>query len=79
MPAAGVRVVLPQDADKAVVLEALDVPEGTAWRFVPKPGGGWLVMLRLPESKNGWKGTFELVMWAVPKDDDALLKDLTAK
>jgi cytochrome c2 len=75
----GVRVVLPIEGDKAVVLEALGAPEGTAWRFVPKPGGGWLAVLRLPESKDGWKGKFELVTWALPKDDDALLKDLTAR
>ena len=75
----GVRVVLPQDADRSIVLEAIDAPAGSAWRFVPKPGGGWLVMLRLPELKDGWKGQFELALWALPKNDDALLKDLSAR
>lgn len=77
--AAGVRVVLPQDGDKSVVLETRDVPTGTMWRFVPKVGGGWLVVLRLPESRGTWKGSFEVLTWSLPKDDDALLKDLTAK
>src|SRR5207248_2081845 len=54
--AAGVRVVLPQEADRAVVLEAVGAPDGAAWRFVPKPGG-WLAVLRLPESRGGWKGS----------------------
>jgi mono/diheme cytochrome c family protein len=77
--AAGTRVVLPQDADAAVVLEAVGAPAGTAWRFVPRSGGGWLAVLRLPESKGGWKGEFTLVLWALPKDDEALLRGLTAK
>ena len=61
VPAAGSRIVLPQDGDRAVVLEVPHAPEGAAWRFVPKPGGGWLVILRLPEAKDGWKGAFEVV------------------
>ncbi len=77
--AAATRVVLPQDGDKAVVLEALDAPAGSVWRFTPKPGGGYFVMLRLPAPKEAWKGAFELALWAIPKDDDALLKDLATK
>lgn len=79
VPAAGVRLVLPQEADRALVLEAAGAPEGSVWRFIRKPGGGWLVVLRLPESKSGWKGSFDLMMWALPKDDDALLKELSVK
>ncbi|WP_439624738.1 c-type cytochrome [Gemmata sp.] len=79
VPAAGARVVLPQDGDKAVVLEAIDAPAGAAWRFVPKPGGGWSAVLRLPATKEPWKGAFDLATWAVPRDDDALLKDLSTK
>jgi mono/diheme cytochrome c family protein len=77
--AAGTSIILPQDGDRAVVLVATDVPTGTEWRFVPKSGGGWLVMLRLPESKEKWKGTFEVATWALPKDDDTLVKDLSTK
>lgn len=77
VPAAGLRLILPQDGDRALVLEAAGGPEGSAWRFTPRPGGGWFIVLRLPEAK--WNGSFDLVMWALPKDDDALLKGLTAK
>lgn len=79
VPAAGARVVLPQDGDKAVVLEALDAPAGAVWRFVPKQGGGYTAVLRLPAAKEPWKGAFDLALWALPKDDDALLKDLSTK
>jgi mono/diheme cytochrome c family protein len=76
--AAGVRVVLPQDGDKVLVLEAVGAPEGSMWRFVPRPGG-WLALLRFPEAKDGWKGSFEVALWSLPKDEAALLKDLAAK
>jgi hypothetical protein len=79
VPAGASRVVLPQDGDRAVMIQALGVPEGTVWRFVPAAGGGWQAVLRLPTLKEPWKHTFELVVWALPKDDDALLKDLGAK
>ncbi|HEY3787980.1 MAG TPA: c-type cytochrome [Urbifossiella sp.] len=75
----GVRVILPADGDKAHVLEAIGAPEGTQWRFEAKPGGGWLVLLRLPESKLPLKATFTLKVWGLPKDDDELLKGLAVK
>ena len=75
----GIRVVLPADSDKASVLEVHGAPDGTQWRFVPKPGGGWLAILRLPDSKTPFKATFTLSVWGLPKDDDELLKSLTAK
>jgi mono/diheme cytochrome c family protein len=77
--AAGSRVVLPQDGNRIAVLEAVNTPPGTVWRFVPRSGGGWLAVLRLPAANAPWKGTFELRLWVVPLDDDTLLKDLTAK
>lgn len=76
--ATGSRLLLPLSGDKAIVLEATGTPEGTVWRFVAK-SGGWLVMLRLPESKENWKGTFDVITWALPKDDEAFLKDLSTK
>jgi cytochrome c2 len=77
--AEGMRVVLPADGDKVIVLEAVNAPPKTVYRFIPKVGGGWLVLLRLPEAKDSWKGSFGLVIWSVAKDDDALLKDLASK
>jgi hypothetical protein len=61
------------------VLEAIGAPEETDWRFVSKPGGGWLIILRLPDSKEKLKSTFDLVTWALPKDDDELVRDLGTK
>jgi hypothetical protein len=75
----GLRVVLPAEGDRAIVMEAVGAPEGTAWRFVPQTSGGWQVLLRFPESKDPWKGHFALVLWALPKDDPTLIKDLTVK
>jgi len=77
-PADGYRVVLP-DGDRATVLEAFNAPAGTQWRFVPRPGGGWLAILRFPESKTPLKTTFTLAVWGLPKDDDELLKNLGGK
>jgi cytochrome c2/cytochrome c553 len=79
IPAAGVRLVLPQEGDRAVVMEAVGVPQGCDWRFVPRPSGGRLAILRLPQAEGGWKGSFSIVIWALPKDDDALLNGLMAK
>lgn len=77
--AKGVRVVLPQDGNRAIAMEAIGAPDGTMWRFVPRLGGGWLAVLRLPESMVGWTGDFDIAIWSLPSDDDALLKDLSAK
>ena len=75
----GVRVILP-DGDKATVLEVVGAPAGTQWRFDSKPGGGgWLVILKLPETKTPLKATFTLSIWGLPKDDDELLKGLGTK
>jgi cytochrome c2 len=74
----GVRVILP-DNDRANVLEVLGALEGTEWRFLPRPGGGWLAVLRLPESKAAQKVSLTLNVWALPKDDDELLKGLSVK
>jgi hypothetical protein len=75
-PAVGTRVVLPGDADRATLLEAADAPEGSSWRFVPNKGGGWLAVLKLPEGKVEQKITFTLNLFALPKDEEGLLKEL---
>jgi hypothetical protein len=72
------RIVLP-DADRAVVLDLVDAPAGTTWRFVPRSGGGWLAVVRLPMNKDPLPAVFALTVWGVPKDDDGLVKDLGAK
>lgn len=79
IPTAGNRVILPTDTDGATVLEATGAPEGTAWWFVRKPGGGWLALLRLPESNDPQRVMVTLTAWGLPKDDDSLIKGLTSK
>ena len=74
----GMRIVLPQDGDRAIVLEALGAPDGTMWCFVPR-SGSWQALLRLPETKTKWNGTFDVAVWALPKDNDAFVKDLTTQ
>ena len=73
--AVGTRVVLPE-GDRATVLEAADAPAGSAWRFVPNKGGGWLAILKLPAVRTEQKAAFTLNLWALPKDDESLLKEL---
>lgn len=67
------RLVLPQPGGKAVVLDAV-APAGSAWVFVPKPAGGSSILLRVPEGKSAVTVTH----WAVPKDDDDLIRGLPA-
>jgi cbb3-type cytochrome oxidase cytochrome c subunit len=76
---AGVRVLLPSGNDAATVLEVADAPAGTEWRFEPRPGGGWLALLRLPEAQQPLKAAFAVTVWGLPKDDDELLKGLVGK
>jgi cbb3-type cytochrome oxidase cytochrome c subunit len=78
-PAPGSRVVLPEAGDHATVLDLSAAPAGSAWRCVPRPGGEWLVLLRLPEASAGGKATVAYSVWGLPRDDEALLKGLGAK
>ena len=75
IPATGVRLVLPTSGDRATVLQIADATDGTTWRLIPQAGGGHLAVVQLPPGKV----SFTLLMWGLPKDDDALLKGLTGK
>src|SRR5262249_48721748 len=76
--AVGSRVVLPTDNDRATVLDVVGLPAGSTWRFVPNKSGGWLAILKLPNTKDAQRVTFTLNIWALPKDDERLLKELFA-
>jgi hypothetical protein len=76
--AAGTRVVVPAEGDRATVLEAAGAPAGSSWRFMQSKGS-WLAILKLPESKVEQRLAFSVKLWALPKDDEGLLKDLFAK
>lgn len=71
---AGARLVLPADGDRAAVLAAPDAPAGAEWRLVPRTGGGWNAVLRLPADAGPL--AFRVVVWGLPRDDDALLRAL---
>ena len=70
------RIVLSADGDRTALIEAAGVPAGSSWRFVPTKAGGWLVILKLPLAKAEQRAGFALNLWALPKDDDKILKDL---
>jgi cytochrome c2 len=74
--AANARLVLP-DGDRATVVE-LTGPVGLEWRFV-KAGGGWLALVRFPETREPLRLDVALNVWGLPKDDDALLGGLAGK
>ena len=76
--AVGTRLVLP-DGERAIVLDASSAPAGTVWRFAPAKGGGWLAILKFPNGKEAQKLAFTLNLWALPKDDEGLLKELFAQ
>lgn len=78
-PAAGTRVVLPADGDRAVLLETSGLTAGGSWVFVPGKSGGWLAILKLPNGRDAQRVGFTLDTWALPKDDEGLLKELFAK
>jgi cbb3-type cytochrome oxidase cytochrome c subunit len=75
-PVVNTKLVLPTDSDRATVLEVRGAPDGTVWRFVPNKSGGWLAILKLPNAKDTQRVTFALNIWALPKDDENLLKEL---
>ncbi|MFO0798085.1 MAG: hypothetical protein U0804_11470 [Gemmataceae bacterium] len=73
VPAAA-RLVLPADGDRAVVLGITDAPAGAEWRLVPRAGGGWNAVLRLPGDAGPL--AFAVTVWGLPRDDEALLRAL---
>lgn len=75
--AIGTRLVLPTDGAGVTVIDVTAAPAKTAWRFIPRPGGGWVALLRLPEVEG--KAHLTLSMWGLPRDEEELLKGLGAK
>lgn len=66
-----VRVMVPTTGDAVTVFGLTTPPPGTEWRFV-KDGGGYKVLLKLPDGKSD----FAVTAWALPKPDPAFLKEL---
>jgi mono/diheme cytochrome c family protein len=78
-PAAGSRLVVPGDGDRATVAALLDAPDGSVWHVAPLSDGGWVVMLRLSEPDAAGKADVSLAVWGLPRDDEELLKGLKSK
>ena len=70
-------VVLPQGNGSAQVLNLTKSPTGTMWRFQPRVGGGWMAVLKLPDS--GGKHEIELFVWSIAKDEPSLIQALAGK
>jgi cbb3-type cytochrome oxidase cytochrome c subunit len=70
MPATA-RIVLSQSGSKATVLDA-SAPSGATWVVMKKSGSGWSVLLRLGEGSSA----VTITHWALPKDDDDLIRGL---
>lgn len=76
LPALGTTLLLPEDGDKATVLQLTNAPAGTAWRIAKRTGGGYDALIRLTESKEGAKAELTLKAWSLPRNDATLLKGL---
>jgi hypothetical protein len=76
LDAAGTRVILPTDGAGAVVVDVTAAPAKTAWRFVPRPGGGWMALLRFPETERRTKTQLTLSLWGLPRDEEELVQGL---
>jgi hypothetical protein len=75
----GSRVILPADGAGATVVDVVAAPAKTAWRFVPRPGGGWVALLRLPEAERGGTAHLTLSTWGLPRDEEELVNGLPRK
>jgi hypothetical protein len=68
-------LLLPQDGDRAIVLRAVAVPEGSRW-YLHQCEGKWQVLLRGPLSAEPAKLKFNVHTWSLYRDEPALLKEL---
>jgi hypothetical protein len=68
-------IVLPQDAEKAIVLAAPEAPAGSGW-LLQREGGVWKVMLRVPAAQETAKHSVDVNVWAPYRDEPALLKEV---
>jgi mono/diheme cytochrome c family protein len=75
-PAVGTRLALPQEGERAIVLDLTAAPPGSAWRFVRTQGGAWMVLLRLPGSATRAAVPVVLSIWGLPRDEEQLLRGL---
>jgi cbb3-type cytochrome oxidase cytochrome c subunit/cytochrome c551/c552 len=75
VPAAGRFVVLPQDGERVVVLNAPSAPEGSRWHL-QRAGDHWQALLRLPPAAASGPVHVDLSLRVPYRDEPALLKEL---
>jgi hypothetical protein len=75
LSAPGVRVLLPQSGGGVLAIEAQQAPPDTRWHWVGQNNGGTL-LLRFPAHPQRWQGQVTVVIWSLPRDEEALLRDL---
>jgi cytochrome c553 len=75
LAAQGVRVLLPQSGGGVLAIEVQQAPAGTRWQWIPQNNGGSL-LIRFPAHRQPWQGEATVVIWSLPRDEEALLRDL---
>jgi mono/diheme cytochrome c family protein len=78
LPAADRLVVLPQEADKIIVLGVSAAPEGSKW-LLQKQAKTWQLLLRLPPPDKASDLKVDLNVWAPFRDEAELLRELITK
>jgi hypothetical protein len=68
-------LVLPQDGDRALLLSAVGVPEGSHWQL-RQQDKKWQILVRLPATKEAGKLSVGVNVWSLYRDEPALLKEL---
>ncbi|MFL5240927.1 MAG: hypothetical protein ACJ8FY_02365 [Gemmataceae bacterium] len=68
-------VVLPQDADRALLLKVPGASEKCIWR-IQHSDGKWQVILGLPRTAQASKVSFNLETWSLYRDEPAFIKEV---
>ena len=65
------------ESQHVLVLEVVEAPAGTLWHL-QRHGSTWQALLRLPARPEPTNARLRVHLWAVPRNDPAVLKELLA-